>query len=743
MNTTNRARIAFILLIPLLSVLFWICASQEAGQAAAAINSDNEGWSIILEPKDLHVNDLAQADDGDMLLIGSGYDAGVFGFTARVKPDGSIAKAERIYHTYFYNLKTTSDGGHLIMAEYGAYLLKLDNSGAIAWQKRYDQVHRFNDVVETADGGFIATGGTGSGNNSEGFALKVSSTGDVVWASKFFDMNLIETVVQTAGDRYWLFGYLYNSNTKIVEIDGDGVIYGQKTITPDSQEQRIHINKAVQTSDGNILVHAWGPWIAKLLPDGSIGWQYTYTSTKGQLQFNDMKALPNGNTVLVGLTEPYGPEPGADYENFTDGLAMEIDANGVPQWLRTYVLDEEVEVFESTAVDSQGDIYMAGYVDYGYEGGSNAWAVKLADKGQIARCPGVEEEEVTTTPTTYSMEVTGMSFIYTTANATTTDWSTEALEITPTKICPLPHLSLEKSGPQTAVGGVPFSYSLTITNNSDEALTGIEIRDRLPAGATYVSGGSLAGGEVVWDVGRLESGAQAIEQMTISAREDVTNVEYSVSCAEGYSTAGDEAVVTQIENLVHLPVINTDYCADFFDDFSDAASGWPVANKSEWRTRYVNGTYEMQIKVPGMLTILAPACARWYYVLEVDMEWESTPGPGLGLLFDISPDGRYFSTMTIDTFARTYEYHRFEPDGGSIQGEGSPFINPGRSKNNVRIIRTADRLFLEINGEPVEEFYVDEAKEKTYVGLVSMSSVESPSSTARFDNFSYAWSEAE
>ncbi len=43
------------------------------------------------------------------------------------------------------------------------------------------------------------------------------------------------------------------------------------------------------------------------------------------------------------------------------------------------------------------------------------------------------------------------------------------------------------------------------------------------------------------------------------------------------------------EPVAYLPVIINNYCPDYFDDFSNPASGWPVGEDDDLRTEYLDG----------------------------------------------------------------------------------------------------------------------------------------------------------
>ena len=69
-----------------------------------------------------------------------------------------------------------------------------------------------------------------------------------------------------------------------------------------------------------------------------------------------------------------------------------------------------------------------------------------------------------------------------------------------------PVLSISKSGPATALSGEPIVYNLTIANTGTMTATQLLVRDQLPAGAVYVSGGTLVGSEVQWTIAALGRG---------------------------------------------------------------------------------------------------------------------------------------------------------------------------------------------------------------------------------------------
>jgi hypothetical protein len=74
----------------------------------------------------------------------------------------------------------------------------------------------------------------------------------------------------------------------------------------------------------------------------------------------------------------------------------------------------------------------------------------------------------------------------------------------------------------------------------------------------YVGEGTLLPGETIsWTVASLAGGgAQTQVQFVVTAMETITNEVYGVTCAQGVSAVGSEAVVTTIQEqwTVYLPL---------------------------------------------------------------------------------------------------------------------------------------------------------------------------------------------
>jgi uncharacterized repeat protein (TIGR01451 family) len=120
------------------------------------------------------------------------------------------------------------------------------------------------------------------------------------------------------------------------------------------------------------------------------------------------------------------------------------------------------------------------------------------------------------------------------------------------------YLWFVKSAPGWVAGGSMIEYRLQVSNLGGAAATNLTVRDTLPAGVTYVSGGTLQGGEVIWTQPSLGVGETVEFTLSVSAQPGVRvvrNLAYSAE-AQGLAPVSGPVVVTIVEpEQVYLPRI--------------------------------------------------------------------------------------------------------------------------------------------------------------------------------------------
>jgi uncharacterized repeat protein (TIGR01451 family) len=113
-------------------------------------------------------------------------------------------------------------------------------------------------------------------------------------------------------------------------------------------------------------------------------------------------------------------------------------------------------------------------------------------------------------------------------------------------------LTLHKSALATIPIGLPFTYTLRVTNAMPFPLTNLVLTDTLPTGARYITGGTKVGQVVSWTLSNLAPGASVTRTFVVTTTRSLTNSDYAVQAGEGAQGKGTTSVVTVIkENEVN------------------------------------------------------------------------------------------------------------------------------------------------------------------------------------------------
>lgn len=210
-------------------------------------------------------------------------------------------------------------------------------------------------------------------------------------------------------------------------------------------------------------------------------------------------------------------------------------------------------------------------------------------------------------------------------------------------------------------------------------------------------------------------------------------------------TFGEELMlmdVHELGNTLFMPVAADDFCAPFFDDFSDPTSGWAVGSSDLVESGYADGEYRIASRASGYLFLRgAPACAREHYEVSVDARWEGETGALYGITFGIWNQYDYFYLFAVNSDSQEFVLYRFEPTQVvTLAGlDYRYFIAPGNGVNHLRVIRQGSIIHMFVNGQEIGQIYDTTIFGMTQVGLAIMPYTNAPDADARFDNFSFTW----
>ena len=232
------------------------------------------------------------------------------------------------YDDFVTAIQQTTDGGYIVAGYTESFdtffkdlwILKLDEDGNVIWQKTYGGGSADNafSVNQTSDGGYVVAGSTatyGAGYDDI-WVLKLDSSGNITWQKAYggSDQDEAYSIQQTADGGYVVAGYTQSFDTAyypddiwvLEKLDGNGNILLAKDIQWDSYERAYSIQ---QTSDGGYIVAgetmSFGAGVTedmlvlKLDASGNVSWQKTYGELWEQ-GANDIQQTIDGGYILAG-----------------------------------------------------------------------------------------------------------------------------------------------------------------------------------------------------------------------------------------------------------------------------------------------------------------------------------------------------------------------------------------------------------------------------------------------------------
>jgi hypothetical protein len=252
----------------------------------------------------------------------------------------------------------TADGGYIIVGEtssYGAgapntrdvYLIKTDAQGDTLWTKTFGGPYEDAgySVQQTADGGYIVTGGTAADRMGV-YLIKTNAQGDTLWTRTYLG-NVGCSVRQTADSGYILSGF--------VGLQGPG--------SPDTNT----INLIKTNALGDTL------------------WTRAYGGA-AEGGHSSVRQTADGGYIVTGHTKSFGA-------GWSDVYLVKINAQGDTLWTRTYGGTDN-DVGYSVEQTAEGGYIIAGATRSFGAGGFDVYLIKTDSLGKT----GVAEEGQTSQP---------------------------------------------------------------------------------------------------------------------------------------------------------------------------------------------------------------------------------------------------------------------------------------------------------------------------------------------------------
>ena len=387
------------------------CPNPSGTLCTVVMNTDREVTAIFQPPSsqpqwakalggylDEHPYSIQGTTDGGAIVAGETKSFGAGrrdAWVLKLKSDGSV-QWQKTYggedDDFATSIRQTPDGGYIVAGctySFGAgegdfWVLKLDGSGNVVWQKTYggSAYDWASSIMETPDGGYVVAGITHSFGNGGLWVLKLNSNGHVVWQKVYGVASATSLQVTTNG------GIILAGGMSLLKLDENGVIQWTKswqglgdfddltsvTQTPDGGYMVTGSTVSYQTSSEKILM-------IKLNGNGEILWQKAYGGSRHD-GANALFSTSDGGCVIAGFTSSFGTA-----NDYYDISVLKMDGEGNVEWGKTFG-GEGTDVAFALSPAQDGGYVVAGYTDSFGAGEDDFWVLKLSASGDIqGGCP--------------------------------------------------------------------------------------------------------------------------------------------------------------------------------------------------------------------------------------------------------------------------------------------------------------------------------------------------------------------
>ncbi|HRO41451.1 MAG TPA: T9SS type A sorting domain-containing protein [Flavipsychrobacter sp.] len=325
-------------------------------------------------------------------------------------------------------IRQTTDGGYIVAGYtrsndgdvsglHGTlddfWIVKLDDTGAIQWQKCLGGTlqEEANDIQQTADGGYIVVGKAHSSNGDvsgmkglgDMWIVKLNNTGNIQWQKCLggSSLDIANAVQQTTDSGYIIAGYTYSNDGDVTGPVGffDGWIVKLSSIGAIQWQKRLGgahadiLSSIKQTSNGGYIAagvqqnHSGvNPrvWVVRLNNVGNLQWQKTYGGSSGDAAYSIQQTNDGGFSLLGASTSIDGDVSGHHGAyGVADYWLVRLDSSGNLKWEKSLggTGDDDGQ---SVKITPDGGFILAGStmsIDgdvTGKAGNSDFWVVKLA-----------------------------------------------------------------------------------------------------------------------------------------------------------------------------------------------------------------------------------------------------------------------------------------------------------------------------------------------------------------------------
>ena len=306
------------------------------------------------------------------------------------------------------------------------WVIKSNSTGNIEWQKIYGGTNYETGfcIRQTADGGYVFVGTTWSTDGdltlNQGFSdvwvVKLNNTGIIEWQKTYGGTYIEEgfTIEQTVDGGYVVAGSVQSADGDVtfnhgsedywlIKLNNMGVIQWQKTYGGDNADRGVVVR---QTTDGGYIMagHSRTPnngdvtgnhsgsedyWIVKTNSSGTIEWQNSFGGDDIENGYSICQTT-DGGYIVAGQSYSVNGDVSFNHGN-CDYWVVKLNSAGTIEWQKSYGgadFDEGTSIYQTpdggyilggSSFSNDGDVTG----NHSLGDGADYWIVKLNATGTI------------------------------------------------------------------------------------------------------------------------------------------------------------------------------------------------------------------------------------------------------------------------------------------------------------------------------------------------------------------------
>ncbi|MBN2242060.1 MAG: hypothetical protein JW793_05170 [Acidobacteria bacterium] len=288
------------------------------------------------------------------------------------------------------------------------WVVKFDGSGEIDWQHTYGGTHTDvpADVRETFDGqgvstGYILAGYTQSfgAGGYDLWILRLDASGGIVWQKTYGggSNEFGRSVLPASDGGFLVVGNTYSfgagagtSDVWVLKLTGAGIVEWEKTLGGPADEVPYSVGPAedggytIGASTGSFGAGNVDFWALHLNAAGGLAWQYAYGGASNDYP-RDLEKSEDGGYIMTGWTYSFGTDN-------NDAWVLKLDTEGALQWQKRYnkPYDYEGEILNgpdwayAVVQTTDGGYALSGDTDWwDSDRNSDSWVFKIDGQGVL------------------------------------------------------------------------------------------------------------------------------------------------------------------------------------------------------------------------------------------------------------------------------------------------------------------------------------------------------------------------